>query len=210
MASCISNAVSDFCRWNYYFPLSNRIRMVIIRIGIYWYLIQVSWGVPLGARRNGCVRWSIERYKGTLKAASWRWQSSDAKHGKVNPLLSQAPSSARRPREEGALGIGLATAASLCLSQLLAWRERPCSPEWGCHKQWEPLGTFWHTAWLCMASPISQAFPASSHISGNFLIERIGRQPHFSASYSCLLCITAITLKKKNSGLYGRTEQFKT
>lgn len=96
MASCISNAVSDFCRWNYYFPLSNRIRMVIIRIGIYWYLIQVSWGVPLGARRNGCVRWSIERYKGTLKAASWRWQSSDAKHGKVNPLLSQAPSSTRR------------------------------------------------------------------------------------------------------------------
>lgn len=117
---------------------------------------------------------------------------------------------AHSPREEGALGIGLATAASLCLSQLLAWREWPCSPEWSCHKQWEPLGTFWHTAWLCMASPISQAFPASSHISGNFLIERTGRQPHFSASYSCLLCITAITLKKKNSGLYGRTEQFKT
>lgn len=96
MASCISNVVSDFCQWNYYFPLSNLIRMVIIRIGSYWYLIQASWGVPLGARRNGCVRWPIERCKGTLRAASRRWQSSDAKHGKAKPLYSQAPSSARR------------------------------------------------------------------------------------------------------------------
>lgn len=96
MASCISNALSDFCQWNYYFPLSNLIRMAIIRMGSYWYLIQASWGVSLRARHNGCVRRPIERWKGTLRAASRRWQSNDAKCGKVNPLLSQAPSSARR------------------------------------------------------------------------------------------------------------------
>lgn len=104
---------------------------------------------------------------------------------------------AHSPREDRALDIVLATVASSCLSHSCWLGGTGLAPQSGVASEWEPVGAFWPSAGICVTSYINQAFPAVSHISGNFPIERIGWQPHFSASYSCLLCITAITLKKK-------------
>lgn len=172
--------------------LSNLFRMVITGIGSYWHLVQCHGVSPWGPRHKGCVRQQIDGYKDPLSAASRRWQSSDAKYQKVYP--SHATARRHTVLERKRLwALSWPQQHPVCLSQLLAWRHWPCSSEWRCHKT---VGTFWLSAWICVASHISQAFPAVSHISGNFLIERTGRQPHFSASYSCLLCIIAITLKK--------------
>lgn len=61
-----------------------------------------------------------------------------------------------------------------------------------------------------MASCINnQAFPAVSNISGNFLIQRSGRQLYSPTCYSSFLCLASIILKKI-LGLYCFTEQFRT
>lgn len=61
-----------------------------------------------------------------------------------------------------------------------------------------------------MASCINnQAFPAVPNISGNFLIQRAGRQLHSPTCYSWFHCITSI-IKKKNLGLCYFTETNKT
>lgn len=100
-----------------------------------------------------------------------------------------------RGRVETALRTMLAE-SSCSVTQLLVWRNPPCSPEWSCHKiEWETSG--FQPKRICMASCINnQAFPAVSSISGNFLIQRAGRQLRSPTCYSWFLCITSIIEKK--------------
>lgn len=90
--------------------------------------------------------------------------------------------------------------SSWSVTQLLVWRNLPCSPEWSCHKiEWETSG--FQPKRICMASCINnQAFPAVPSISGNFLIQRAGRQLHSPTCYSLFLCITSIIKKQKFLG----------
>lgn len=109
---------------------------------------------------------------------------------------------AHSPGEEVALGIILAT---------IPWPPgllRSCwfggtgplpptsKPQWSCHRtEWEMFGV--QPKRICLASCINnQAFPAVSNISGNFLIQRTGRQWHFPTCYSQFLCITHQLFKK--------------
>lgn len=105
-------------------------------------------------------------------------------------------------REKGAFGHRsghssiLGSLSRAAVLEGLAWLPRVELPQ-SSGNQWEPAG--FQPGTICTASHINQAFPAVSHISGNFLTERIGRQPHSSASYSCPLCITAVAFKKIRS-----------
>lgn len=168
--------------------------------------------VPLWARHHGDGRWERERdAKAMLSQAlpsgdnTLQFKAGQASEGyagrkkKVN-LTSIIGSSLRkkaRSREETALSIVLVMLRSV--TQLLLWRNRPCSPEWSCHKtEWE--GSGFQPKRIYMASCINnQAFPAVPNISGNFLIQRTGKQLHFPTCYSWFLCITRIKKKKKNS-----------
>lgn len=114
----------------------------------------------------------------------WRvcWQERESQpHFYQTHLLNKAGTQWRgsAPR------IILATPSSV--TQLLVWRNQPRSPEWSCHRaEWEMSG--FQPKRIYMAGCInSQAFPAVPNISGNFLIQRTGRQ---LCSPTCLLLMS--------------------
>lgn len=114
------------------------------------------------------------------------------------------------PREEGALGTGLATAASLCLSHSCRLGGSGLAPQSGVvtnsGNHWEHSGTQPESAWPV---PLARHFRRVPTFLGIFSLKGLDGSPIFLPLTHAFFVLQQLH-KRKNPGLYGWTEQFKT
>lgn len=131
--------------------------------------------------------------------------ASGKKKANLTSIIGASLTKKARNREEMAVSIILATSWSV--AQLAVWRNRPCSPEWICHKaEWETSGS--PPKRIYRAGCIhNQAFPAVPTFLGIFSSKGLegSSVPHLFVTHGFF--VLHRLFKKSWTMLFHRTVQ---